>query len=303
MPYRLLLSVTWLLVAASTACCQEYLAPGTAAPADASPLLNPLPLTPPSDPGTSAPRAAAEYFAAPSVAAPLAAAQVPTPQVEVQAPAKLWEGSIELGVNGSEGNSQTYNFRGGAKLKRKTEINVLSADFDFRQDSADNVETANKAYLDWRYEHFLGKSPWTCFVHGTVEHDAFQAYDLRVALDSGVGYRFLKSDTTLLTGRLGAGTSREFDGPDDDWVPEGVFGLEFEHKINHRHKFSISAEYRPDVTQFEDYRMVNKASWEILLDEAMHLSAKLGVTDRYDSTPEGRKPNDLDYSVVLMWSF
>ena len=30
---------------------------------------------------------------------------------------------------------------------------------------------------------------------------------------------------------------------------------------------------------------------------------KIGVVDRYDSTDEGKKPNDIDYKTVIVWSF
>jgi len=298
--------VVCLVALASSVWAQEYAPPENASPANGAPWIGPPLYGPTVGPSASAPSAMSEYLTAPSVAAAgpaPAASPAPAATAEVAEPPKIWEGSIELGLNGSEGNSQTLNLRGGAKLKRKTEINVFSAEIDYRKDSADSVETANKAYLDWRYEHLLGKSPWTWFLHGTLDHDEFQAFDLRVAVDSGLGYRFIKNDSTLLTGRVGGGTSREFGGPDDAWVPEGVLGLELEHRLSKRHKLVASAEYRPDVSDFTDYRLINKASWEILLDEAMHLSAKLGVTERYDSTPQGRKPNDLDYSIVLLWSF
>lgn len=222
---------------------------------------------------------------------------------EAKPPVKLWEGSFELGLNGTEGNSRTFNFRFGAKVKRKTEFNILSADLDYRRDSANSIDTANKALLDWRYEHLFSESPWTCFVHGTVDYDEFKVYDLRVSLDAGLGYRFIKNDSTNLTGRFGGGTSREFGGPNEEFVPEAVFGLDFDHKINSRHKLVFSSEYRPDVTDFENFRLTNKAAWEILLDEAMHLSMKLSVLDRYDATPGEKEPNDLDYSVMLMWSY
>ena len=40
-----------------------------------------------------------------------------------------------------------------------------------------------------------------------------------------------------------------------------------------------------------------------MLDEDSNLNLKIGVIDRYDSTPNGRKPNDFDYSVLLLWKF
>ena len=47
--------------------------------------------------------------------------------------------------------------------------------------------------------------------------------------------------------------------------------------------------------------MVSTLNWEVLLDEVANLSLKLSVSDRYDSTPFGRRPNDVDYGLLLLW--
>ena len=36
-------------------------------------------------------------------------------------------------------------------------------------------------------------------------------------------------------------------------------------------------------------------------DEASNLHLKVLVIERYDSTPEGREPEDIDYSILLLW--
>jgi putative salt-induced outer membrane protein YdiY len=218
-------------------------------------------------------------------------------------PPKLWEGSFEFGLDGSEGNTQTFNLRVGADLKRKSKFHILAFDLDYYKSSNASIETANRAFLDWRYERLFDPSPWTWFVHGTVDYDEFQAFDLRVALDTGLGYHFIKTDTTSLLGRFGGGFSREIGGPNDRYVPEGVFGLDFEHQLNKRQKLTATVDYTPDVTNFGNYRVNSKAGWEVVLDEEANLSLKVSVLDRYDSTPNGLRPNDLDYAVTLLWSF
>ena len=222
------------------------------------------------------------------------------PQLE---PVELWEGSFELGVNGTEGNTQTLNFRLGLDAKRETDTNVLDLDLDYRKDSNDGLETANRAFFDWRWKLRRAGSRWSPFVHGTVDYDEFQAFDARISVDGGMAYRLIDWETTSLEARAGGGFSREIGGPDDRYVPEAVFGLAFEHQVSKRQKLSLTAEYAPDVEDFGNYRLNTGANWEMLIDEEMGLSLKLGVLDRYDSTPNGVKPNDLDYSIVLLWRF
>ena len=87
------------------------------------------------------------------------------------------------------------------------------------------------------------------------------------------------------------------------WNPELLFGGEFKHKFNPTHSISGKVDYYPTVTDFGDYRLNSQASWEIALSAAWGMSLKLSVIDRYDSTPQGASPNDLDYSTLILWTF
>jgi len=215
----------------------------------------------------------------------------------------LWKGSVELGLNGAEGNTKTFNMRFGIDAERKTDHSILSFDLDYHKTDSDYVETANRAFLDSRFEQLYEDSRWTSFVHNTVDYDEFQSFDSRWTADLGLGYQCIKSDSTSLSTRCGAGVSQEVGGPDSTYVPEAVFGLEFSHKLTDRQKLKADVEYTPDVTGFDNYRLRTRATWEVLIDREMNLSLKFSVTDRYNSMPNGKRPNDLDYSVVLLWKF
>jgi putative salt-induced outer membrane protein YdiY len=257
---------------------------------------------------------AAEVLPLPSEEAPPApdgaaeaqqAAATPTGEspVEQQAAERPWKGGFELGLDGTEGNSQTFNFRLGFDAKRTVPQSVITLDLDYRRNTTDAQETAHRAFLDWRYERLFGESPWTCFVHGTVDYDEFKAFDVRVTADLGVGYQLIKTATTSLVARAGGGFSHEIGSADESYVPEAVFGLDFEHQLSRRQKLTLSTEYTPDVSDIGDFRLTSRAGWELLIDQEMNLSLKLSVLDRYDSTPGDAKPNDLDYSAVLLWKF
>lgn len=232
-----------------------------------------------------------------------AASETVVPEEEPTPPPKLWTGSFELGLDGSEGNSESFSFRFGFDAKRKTDCNVLTFDLDYRKKTTKDVETASRAFFDWRHEWLFQDSSWTSFIHGTVDYDEFQAFDVRATVDLGAGYQFVKSETTSFGGRFGSGFSHEIGGPEDTYVPEAVFGLDFEHRFNDRHKLTATAEYTPDMTGWKDFRIKSRASWEALIDKEMNLSLKLSVLERHDSTPHGSQPNDLDYSAVLLWKF
>jgi putative salt-induced outer membrane protein YdiY len=212
-----------------------------------------------------------------------------------------WDGSFEVGINGTEGNAEAFSFRTGGNLKRKIEQWEFTSDIIYAKSLANGIETQHNAIFNSGYELFFGESPWSHFGKMSLEYDEFKAFDMRLALNAGLGYQFLKTDITSLKGRFGAGVSHEFDSPDDRWVPEAVFGGDYSRQISKRQKLTFTTDYYPEWEDFNSYRLVTNLGWELFLDESSNLSLKLSVNDRYDSTPNGRKPNDVIYSLLLLW--
>jgi putative salt-induced outer membrane protein YdiY len=216
---------------------------------------------------------------------------------------KPWSGSFELGVDGSAGNSNTFNVRMGFDGKRKTEEHTLTFDLDYHKNTNESIETANRLFFDWRYERPYVNTRWTWFVQGTTTYDEFQPWDVQVTSATGFGYHLVKTETTTLVSRFGGGFSHEIGGLDDSYVPELDLGLEAEHQVTKRQKIKGSVEYYPDVTEFGEFRVVSKADWEVLLDDEVNLSLKFSVADRFQRPNPGGKLNDVDYSMVLLWKY
>ncbi len=219
-------------------------------------------------------------------------------------PDKVWDGSLDLGVDGSQGNSDTFNLHLGFHAKRKTEDNILSLSLDYNKRSAQTVTTADRLFFEGRWEWLVADTPRSWFVHETVEYDQFQPFDVRDTSDAGMGYRLIKNDQTTFIGRLGAGFSHEYGGPENGlYVPEIVFGVQLEHQISKRQKLLGLVEYAPDVGDFPRYRIRTQAALEVMLDDEKNLSLRMGVLEIYNSVPNGALRNDLDYALMLMWKF
>jgi putative salt-induced outer membrane protein YdiY len=221
----------------------------------------------------------------------------------IEPPPKIWEASLELGLNGSTGNSEILTMRFGAHAKRCVESKTFTVDLDYSRGSNSGVISENRGFLNMRQEWHFEDSPWTPYVKGIVEYDQFRAFDVRVAANSGLGYQLIKTEFTKFITRLGAGFSQEIGGPDDDVVPEGVAGMEYEHKLSEFQKIGAATEYFPDIGDVSNFRTVSNASWEMLVDPKWNTSLKLGANHRYDSTSFGRKKNDLDYTLLVMWKY
>jgi putative salt-induced outer membrane protein YdiY len=260
-------------------------------PANAA-LPSPSAAAPPSEPAASTPPAEEVIV-------------IPPEAWEFWAPGYWdpWEGSVELGLSGTEGNSQTFNVRAGLKARHKTDFLVRTLEITSIQKSADGKTTANTALVDGRIEWPMPTSRWNYYVHALAEYDEFKAFDYRISADTGVGYELIQTERTTLLSRAGLSASQEIGGPDDDVKPEIAFGSEFKHKFNDTHSISGKVDYFPNVTDFSDFRLNSQAGWEMALSKVWGLSLKLSVIDRYDSTPQGARPNDLDYSTLLIWVF
>jgi putative salt-induced outer membrane protein YdiY len=218
-------------------------------------------------------------------------------------PWKKWEGSFELGLNGTQGNSETFNIQFGAKLKHETDFSKSTLEVDYVDQSSAGVITAKNLITEGRVEFPLADSPWSLYGHFFGEYNEFKSYDFRLTGDAGLSYAFLETDATTLKGRVGGGVTREFGGVDEDTDPEIVFGGEWAHEFSDRQKMSMNVDYYPSVNDFMDARINSKASWEVVVAPDWGLSLKLSVIDRYDSTPGvGSKHNDLNYAFLVLWS-
>lgn len=223
--------------------------------------------------------------------------------VAADAPKKPWSGNFDMGLNGSSGNVELFNFRFNLAAVREDDFTKLTLKSNYVRMQSEGDETGNRLFFEGRNEWKFGKSPWTWYVHNTTEYDEFRNWRTRIGLDAGLGYRLIQNDLTSLTVRGGPSVSHEFRGPTTDWVPELATGVQLDHKLTDRQKLYFQFDYFPDVRDFNEYRMNTQASWEIVLDEVNNLSLKLSAISRYDTTPDGESPDDLDYAATLLWSF
>lgn len=212
-----------------------------------------------------------------------------------------WESSFEVGLDGSEGNAKTLNFRTGANIKRRVDWSDLRIALNYLKATVANQEKKHNGQLDIHHDWILGESRWSPFVKSLLVYDEFRPFRLELALNAGIGYRVVDSESTTFKVRFGSGASRRFRGSHGGWEPEAIFGVELDHKISNRQKIRAVVEYYPEWAGFDAYRVRADAGWEVLLDEATNMSLKLGVIDRYDTRDSGPRPNALDYTLLLLW--
>lgn len=275
--------------------------------------------TPPLPPGPTNPAEADEPAASeadatdsapdatsPTAAAPTGAIGSPLDLLTAPDEKSFWVGwtrSVDLGINGSSGNSDTFNGRIALNLARKTTRleTTAGALYLYQRDNAGVTKDRGEIHL--RNDWLLTNSRWRVWAQAKGEYDADADWTARVSGAAGMGYEFIQNDKTTLIGRVGLGASREFGGMSNDVVPEGVLGADFTHKLNDRNSVFANVDYFPDLSEFGEFRTVSKAGWETIVDPDTKLNLKLGIEHRYDSDPGDAEASEIDYFVTMGWTF
>lgn len=212
-----------------------------------------------------------------------------------------WTSSIDVGLSGSQGNTDTLKLWTGFDLKYDdpNDLAILNALYVLNQ--ANSGELENKGFLFARNELPMDGIAW--YAQGTIEYDDFNAIYLRMASHSGLSLTAVQDGTQLLKVRVGAGGQREWGGGSPSWVLEGQAGLDYEYKLTERTRFLLAADYSPDLEAFATYRVRVRAAFDILLDPQNNIFLRVGAFDRYNSQPFGSRRNDLDYYLMLSFRF
>lgn len=215
-----------------------------------------------------------------------------------------WEKSIALGLNGSEGNTETINLYADFATGYEDDSTVWDISGRYFRASEDGEATQNQARLtvdrewhqpDWRHFYF-GSLIYT--------YDQFTDYENRVGAYGGVGYGIWEGPVHTLDGRVGVGGIYEF-GDVNEFTPEMFIGLDYAWKIDANQRFTASNYLYPALDPaFGRYRNVATLDYRVKLAAADGLSLKIGALHEYRSeVSNGDKSADLNYYAALQMDF
>ncbi len=252
-------------------------------PADAVNTLNGAPYAPP----------AVEQIAA-----------QPEEDADSVSAAAVWTSSLELGLNGSEGNTENLSGRIAFRAERLEE-DVKRFDFltRYKLDTRDGDRTTNEWYTRALHEWFLPDHPrWSWFLQGDVEYNEFRDWDVRVSAFAGLGYIFIEEEDTTLRGRVGVGGAYEFGVMDEEIDPEALLGYDFEHQLNDRSRITSTGDLYPSLSNGGEFRSYWDAAYELDMTDAGDWVLRVGVDHQYDSDSDAR-PWDFSYFASVVMSF
>ena len=214
-----------------------------------------------------------------------------------------WKRSIEMGLSGASGNSETKDLRAGVNLGYEDETRRWKFEARYLFSEQDHDTSQNNFRTILNRDFLLPNSRWFFFAGGRYDWDDFQNWEHRLTLGAGPGYEFLTSESFNLRGRIGPSLTIQR-GDDDDVKGEMLLGLEAVWRISEAQTLNLSNSIFPALSDPGEFRNVTNADWIVQLSERYRLALKLGLENDYDSSVDSdTEKNDLKYYGSLLYSF
>ncbi len=206
-------------------------------------------------------------------------------------PPPQWESSVNLGLSYTSGNSDTLLAAGGIGTQKKGQHSEWAFGAKGAYGKNDGEINNNMAEGFGQYNYLFTERLYG-YLRADALYDAIAAIDYRVNLSPGVGYYFLKSKATTLSGEVGPGYVFEKKGGVADNYATIRFGERFEQKLGEKVRLWQSLSYLPQVTDFGNYQL--NAEIGISAPLGKDLSLRVVAADIFNSRPAPRKKqNDL----------
>lgn len=221
-----------------------------------------------------------------------------------QAP-DVWSSRIELGINGSTGNSSFAVMRAGGSVTRvNTELYELELSGLARYGRSEERTIANdqRATLkfDWRPD-----AEWSPFAFISASRDELRRIDMKVHGGAGAKWTFLRQGSLKASYSLAALLDHEdlrlepgAGIPEVSSVARWSARLKVDHTLGSGATFQHVTFWQPHMTDFGDYLVEMSNSLSTPLTDALSLV----VEHEYlhdQAPPPDVEPNDQRFSVVL----
>ena len=220
-----------------------------------------------------------------------------------------WVSKLELGLNGSLGNTRSQGFIGGLVSDYKEPLHLwhFEARYFRKEDVGETTQSRFYAVLrkDW---FFKEGSRYSFFAEGRYDRDMFQPWDERATAAAGVAYKFIQEEKLKVGFKVGGTATKEWgvEDPDRDTDvrPEALLGVEMNWKIDDTKDFTAQATYFPDLSDTPEYRVLASAGIAYRLNEKGTLNLRGGAEYEYDThTAAPFKRADIRYFLLLVMDF
>jgi putative salt-induced outer membrane protein YdiY len=209
---------------------------------------------------------------------------------------RYWTANIDLAFGFTDATTDTTNLSTAFELRR----NKKPWDFFFggyywfrstKESGESRVTDENRLLGRARLDRDLSERTFA-FGQLTTEYDEIQSLSLRADQAVGLGYRFVKSENLMISGRSGPVYvyQRYFGGENENYFTI-LFGGNLEAELPYGSKFRWGAEYLPEVSDWQNNYLIRTfADWTLPING--WLDFKIAAINIYNSQPEEDTENN-----------
>jgi hypothetical protein len=214
-------------------------------------------------------------------------------QVDEPIPSK-WKFSLAANANYVDSSDEQLDFRvAGSAVYEDPDVEKLKVDGEYFFRTVNSSTTDNNLLLTGVYDYFFQDSSWLAFGKVQGQMAPLEAWEQRLSGWGGVGYRFFREAPLVLTGKIGAGATREFGGINQTRA-ELYLELAGKWDISEFQSLEASCWIAPEFEDFSDYLLLSRLEWSVTIDPTLGMSFLGGLRYQYQSNvPAGDNPDDL----------
>jgi hypothetical protein len=215
-----------------------------------------------------------------------------------------WKFVIAANANYVDSSDEQLDFRvAGSAVYEDPDVEKLKIDVEYFFRNVNSGTTDNNLLGTGVYDYFFKDSAWLLFAKVQGQAAPLEAWEQRLSGWGGFGYRFFKEAPLVLTGKVGAGATREF-GDINSTSTELYLELAGKWDITEFQSLEASCWIAPQFDDFSDYLLLARAEWSVKIDPSMGLSFLGGLRYEYQSNvPVGDNPDDLRVYAGLKMEF
>ena len=212
-----------------------------------------------------------------------------------------WDTSLAVGFNLTSGNSDTLLATVRINTEREWEKDIWRLGAGAALGKSEGDTTTERADAGAEYQHLFTER-----VYGGLRadalHDGTADLSYRFTVGPSVGYYFIKTDLTRLSGEIGPSFVAERIGGENSSYCALRLGERFDRKLSATAKVWQTIEVLPQIDDFDNYL----ANFEVGIEAALNnkLSLRVVFQDKYDNQPAaGKKHNDMAVISSLVYKF
>lgn len=230
--------------------------------------------------------------------------------IHLASPKEGLGGKLAFTLNSLSGNSEKQEYEVGGDLhwKNRKQSVYLLLDYAYGESGSPPVAYTDKAFMHLRdIYQATPRLAWEAYVQG--EQDQFARLTLRELYGAGARFTFRPGTNTLIhlgTGVFSVGenlfdTAGTSDGGYTSVLRANLY-LVVKYTLNDRIKMINSTYLQPDLSNTEDWRLLERLSLQVELSQTLALKLSLGY--RHDNQPpQTILPIDSSFTSSLEYRF